>query len=396
MPLAREPSELEYETVSNTGSEDREHPLRPRSDAAPEGQLPEISLVMLVNILLRRRLLVFGLPGIAFVVAMVATLQGPRSYDAISRFMPQSPGPSAPQGLAVQLGFGLAAGNRDQSPAFYMDLLMSRGLLQEVVETVYTFSTDTGTVSGTLVEIYQVQEETAALRRDEAIREVSDAVAARSAPATGIMTVTVTSLYPELAVRINQQLLELVDRFNCEIRQSRAALEREFTESRREEVGRDLRQAEDRLQLFLQRNRDFLNSPELTFQRDRLAREIQMQQELFTSISQAFEQAKIEAVRDTPVITIVDPPEIPLRPNRRGLTRWGLAVLILGGTLGVFLAFSMEFMKNTQAEADGELGEFSRLVKESCDDLRYPWRPMRRLARQVGSAFRPSRPSQSQ
>ena len=374
---------LTDDVVSTTDLSEKRESAPPASTPhiAPVGDLPEISLLKLASVLLRRRLLVFGLAVLAFVGAMVVGVQAPRSYDAISRFMPQSPGPGARQGLAAQFGFGLVEGSRDQSPAFYMDLLMSRSLLREVVETVYTFSADTGTVSGTLMEIYQVQEETAALRRDEAIRDVRDAVAAGSVPTTGIMTVTVTSLYPELAFRINQKLLELVDRFNREIRQSRAALERQFTESRREEVGLDLRRAEDGLQEFLQRNRDYGNSPELTFQHDRLAREIQMQQELFTSISQAFEEAKIEEVRDTPVITIVDPPEMPLRPNGRGLTGWGLVALTLGGILGGFLAFTTEFLSNTRVEADGELGEFSRLVKESLDDLRYPWRPMRRLAR---------------
>src|SRR3712207_7894583 len=50
-----------------------------------------------------------------------------------------------------------------------------------------------------------------------------------------------------------------------------------------------------------QRNRDYRNSPELTFQQERLSREVSRVQQLYGRLSEAYEQAKIEEVRDTPV-----------------------------------------------------------------------------------------------
>ena len=74
--------------------------------------------------------------------------------------------------------------------------------------------------------------------------------------------------------------------------------------------------------------------PELNFQQERLQRQVQLQQQLYTTLSQSFEQAKIEEVRDTPVITVVEPPEAPVRPDPRGLVRNAFLTIILGNGSG--------------------------------------------------------------
>src|SRR2546428_650042 len=98
--------------------------------------------------------------------------------------------------------------------------------------------------------------------------------------------------------------LALVNTFNLERRQSRAAQEKRFVETRRTEARDELQVAEDRLKSFLERNRDYRNSPQLVFDQERLAREVALRQQLLTSLSQAYEQARIDEVRDTPVITV--------------------------------------------------------------------------------------------
>ena len=127
---------------------------------------------------------------------------------------------------------------------------------------------------------------------------------------TGVVELEVTAGNPGLAQEINQRLIDLVNEFNLRTRQSQAANERAFTERRLEEVRQELRATEDGLQSFLQRNRDYTNSPALTFQVERLQREVSMRQEVFTTLAQEFQQAKIEEVRDTPVITVVEAPSL--------------------------------------------------------------------------------------
>jgi uncharacterized protein involved in exopolysaccharide biosynthesis len=47
----------------------------------------------------------------------------------------------------------------------------------------------------------------------------------------------------------------------------------------------------------------------------------------------------MEEVRDTPVITVLERPVVPIRPNSRHVMQRLLFALIVGAMVGVFLAF---------------------------------------------------------
>jgi uncharacterized protein involved in exopolysaccharide biosynthesis len=295
--------------------------------------------------------------------------------------MPQGRAQASPlSGLAAQFGVAMPSTSGAESPAFYADLVQSRGLLGSVVDTPFEYETDGGAkAKGTLTDFYKSKGKTPALRRDAAIRRLGDEVNASTVQKTGVVNLEVTAIQPALAVQINQRLLELLNEFNLRSRQSQAGEERRFTERRLSEVKQDLRTAEDRLQQFLQRNRDMRNSPELTFQADRLQREVTMQQDVYTTLAQAYEQAKIEEVRDTPVITIVQQAEFPVRPDRRGLIVKSLLGLIAGLLLGSALAFWKSYATNSASLATTEAAEFAILRRQAAGDLLRPWRPIAQM-----------------
>ncbi|HEX5830509.1 MAG TPA: hypothetical protein VFY16_05970, partial [Gemmatimonadaceae bacterium] len=143
----------------------------------------------------------------------------------------------------------------------------------------------------------------------------------------------------------------------------------------------ELRAAEDRLQAFLQRNRVYRSSPELVFEFERLDREASVRQQLVASLTQAYEQAKIDEVRDTPVITMVERPEIPVRADRRLLLQKALLGLAVGVVLGILLVLLRHYLPGGGASASDEAAEFAALRREAIDDLTHPWRPITRLLR---------------
>jgi uncharacterized protein involved in exopolysaccharide biosynthesis len=67
--------------------------------------------------------------------------------------------------------------------------------------------------------------------------------------------------------------------------------------------------------------------------------------EIESTLAQAFEQARIDQVRDTPVITIVEPPIVPAVANSRGIIRNAVLGLIVG--LMGFVAWA--FVRNVRA-----------------------------------------------
>ena len=229
----------------------------------------------------------------------------------------------------------------------------------------------------TLIEILGIRAGDPERRLDAAIKRLRSSIDAKLGPRTGVVSLTVKAPRPVLAQQVTDKLLEELNRFNLQTRQSQAAAERRFTEQRLQEVQADLRQAEDGLQAFLQRNRDFVNSPVLQFQHDRLEREVLMRQQVYTTLVQAHEQAKIEEVRDTPVLTIIEPASLPLEADRRGLLVSALVALVLGFVLSSLWAVGAAFLRATQAPYQDEIERFARLKTEALEDLRHPWRTIR-------------------
>jgi uncharacterized protein involved in exopolysaccharide biosynthesis len=354
----------------------------PGNEADPADQ---VSLLAVANVLLRYRGLIVGTALVLALLVTIVTFLVPRTYTSHSTLTPQARRtPSMISGLAAQFGLALPTADGGQSPAFYADLLTAHEVLGAVVDTRFQYPTDTGTVRGTLVDIYHPRETRPALRRDDAIRQLSKDVNAITVQKTGVIELSVTERNPVLAQLVSRRLIELLNQFNLQTRQSQAGAERRFTEQRLAEVRLDLREAEDRLQQFLQRNRDYRNSPELNFQRERL------QQQLFTTLAQSYEQAKIEEVRDTPVITVVESPEVPVRPDPRGVLRNGILSLLLGTLLGICLAIGRAYAVNARSLRHSEATEFDRLRREALADLRRPWRPLRRAFRRSDEPGRAS------
>ena len=346
----------------------------------PPGAPDEISLLRLGSLLLRHRYRVIRLAILGALVAIVPPLILSRTYTVSSAFTPQARRQAGTlSGLAGQLGIALPL-NLDggQSPAFYADRLTAPHLLGQVVDTRFTLPSDSGPAAVSLVEFLRAKGDTPALRRDAAVKALRRQVDAAVDNKTGVVSLGVTLKSPSLARQVNQRMLDLLNEFNLQNRQSQAAAERRFTETRVAQLRRELRDAEDRLQSFLQRNREYRFSPELLLQHDRLQREIDLYQEVYTTLSQAYEQARIEEVRDTPVITVVEAPVDPVRPDSRRLILKGLLGIVLGGLLGVALAIARGYAANSSETDAPAAAEFDTLRQQTLHDIARPWRAIAR------------------
>jgi uncharacterized protein involved in exopolysaccharide biosynthesis len=345
------------------------------SPAADVGGDSDLSLLSAVNIVLRRRSLVIGTTLLILVSIVAVTLLRPRSYTSSASFMPQTTrNPTSGGGIAAQLGLSMLATDATQSPAFYVDLLKSRGILDSTVMTRFRFQGTEGVVDAPLIDILKAKGSTAERRREAAIQSLGRAVRADPALKTGVVNLSVRASNPILAKQVADRMLELLNAFNLRRRRTQASEERRFAEERLDQARAELRVAEDRLQEFLQRNRVYASAPDLRFQEDRLSREVNMRQALYTSVGEAYEQARMDEVRDTPVITVIEQPNVPARPDSRGLLKWLVAGLIVGLGLGVGLAYLRELMESNEGEPGSEVETFHLLWRETVRDLTHPWR----------------------
>jgi uncharacterized protein involved in exopolysaccharide biosynthesis len=312
-----------------------------------------------LDIIWRRRRLMGTLALVLAVITAVVTLVLPRSYTSVTTFMPQASQGKFAQlsGLAAEFGFNVSANEPAASPAFYAFLLQSRELLRTAVRTAYDLPLKDATHRGSLVEWYHPTGDTPAVREEVAIDRLRRDLRAATDAETGTVQLKVRNRSPRLAFEITSRLMELVSDFNLQKRQSQAAAERKFVETQVKEAAGRLQVAEDRLKTFLQQNREYRTSPQLLFEYDRLFRTVNMQQQVYSSLAQAFEQARIDEVRNTPVLTLVDPPNLPAEPDRRWLLAKALLAALLGAMVGAFVALIRDFFGRTGDEARGPISE---------------------------------------
>lgn len=352
----------------------------PAAQAAPPPQ-GEVSLITLVNLVLRRRGAVVAVAATVALLTALGVAVQERTFESEASFMEQSrrsPAVGA-AGLAAQLGVAALAADGSHSPQFYVDLVESRAILVPLVDSRYTVRTDSGMVEGTLVDLLGLKAPQSAVRRELTIDQLKRQMRVVGVPQTGVITLTVNATSAELAQQIAARTLDLLNRFNLERRQTQAKQEREFSGRRREEALQELRAAEARLQDFLDRNRALGASPQLRFESDRLVRDVSFRQQVYTTVAQAYEQARVDAIRDTPVITVIEVPEVAVRPRPRGLIRWTVLAFVGASLLGVALAFAREYAAAAAASDAVEAAEFRALKRDALGDLVRPWRPLVRL-----------------
>lgn len=79
----------------------------------------------------------------------------------------------------------------------------------------------------------------------------------------------------------------------------------------------------------------------------RLQREMEVQNTLYTFLVQQFEEAKLREARDTPTLQILDQARTPINRIRPVRTFMVYIAGIIGTFLGIFFAYSMEYIQRT-------------------------------------------------
>ena len=281
--------------------------------------------------LLKQWRVVVVIPLVCMVVTLVLVLVVHPTFRAMTSFIVDSEtaplrGTTGLASLASQFGFPISSGG--QSPAFFADLATTREVLLAVAGARYHTSAARG---DSLVLLPQGM--------DAILKRLRRDIQAGTNVETGIVSVTVDAPDAVLAAAIADTLLQAVNRFNLERRQLRSRALRRFLEARLETARSELNATEETLRLFRERNRAIMQSPELTLRDQRLQREVDLRQQVYVTLATSYEQARVEEFRDTPSLTVVDPPRAPykkVRPQRSLLVAGaGLLGLILG--LGIAL-----------------------------------------------------------
>lgn len=355
-----------------------------RGNAGSDGP-SEVSFLGLLNVLLEHRRALVVLPLVTAVVLAVGSRLLPAEYTSSGTFTPQEQRQSQLSqfsGLASQFGMSLPVSlGGGQSPAFYAELLRSENLLSQVVAHDYPAASADGagdSASADLVEYFDAPGDTRPERVASAVTILREQMSAGSDTETGVVSLSVTMGRPELSRQVADRMIELVNRFNLQRRRTQAEAERRFLEERVKKARAELGTAEDSLESFLERNRSYRSSPTLRFRHQDLQRQVDMQQQVYTSLVQSLQQARIEEVRSTPVITVVEPPRVPARSDRASLVLVALLGVVIGLIAGVIWALGSRYVQATRRTEPEEYARFSELRRETASEIREVWNRIRR------------------
>jgi uncharacterized protein involved in exopolysaccharide biosynthesis len=342
----------------------------------------EASLFALATALLRNRWRIARWMFVGGGLAALVALTTPALYVASASFIPEGNDPSRSglANLAGQFGLTIAAGNQSQSPDFYTRLLTTRVLLMPIVRDTFVVR-EMGGRRIPFLDLFKIGRGPVTLREEQGVRGLTRVVNTSVAKTTGVVEVSVATEWPSVSLAIANALLNGVNEFNQRTRQGQAAAERKFVEGRLALAGSDLRAAEDRLESFLRTNREFGGSQELIFQRERLQRDLALKQQVFTSLTQSYEEVRIREVRDTPVITVIEPPSVPTVPQPRGRLLRVLLGIILGGFVGTLVALMSDTINRRRNEGDPQANEFVGTLGEMKGEMLGRVRRFRRRIR---------------
>jgi uncharacterized protein involved in exopolysaccharide biosynthesis len=309
---------------------------------------------------------------IGAVVAGALVISKPALYRATASFVSQG-GNAARAGLAASLAgqFGLTLPNGNQSfpPELYSNLLKSRVVLLPIVHGTFVMP-EMGGKRVSFLDLFKIQGKSMAEREDRGVNLLASMVMVSVDKNTGAVGFSAATKWRSVSFAIATALLNGINNFNASTNQGQAAAERQFLEGRLTVAGDDLRAAEDRLEHFLQTNREVGSSPALMLEEQRIQREIDSRQQVFISLTQLYADARMREVRDTPAITVIEPPSVPALPEPRGRLIAVLLGFFLGGFVGVFLVFVSETMARYSDSGSAEANEFIDVLLEIKEEWR--------------------------
>jgi uncharacterized protein involved in exopolysaccharide biosynthesis len=337
-----------------------------RPNGAEGGARPaEFTLLAIGNILLSRAGLIAALAIVfGIVVGSAALIRAPKYMSGATLVPQSSEGGSSDLALAAsQFGIRIpATSGNTWGPALYIELLQSRAFLERVAAETVTVVEEAGR-RAPLYELMNVPASASAeARADQSARTLGAILRAEELKAIDGVKLTVTTKWPSVSKQTAEHAVDAINEFILRYRKSQATAERAFIDTQVDSAERKLRDAELRLRDFAQSNRIISEASAARLQRDALEREVSLRTELFTSWMKSREDARIREVRDTPVITVLERPWMPVRPLGRKLVLSTLAGVIFGTLLGALIALLQRRIATARVSPSPDEREFFALA----------------------------------
>ena len=276
-------------------------------------------------------------------------------YTSVTKVLPVSEDGSTSSngfsGVAAQLGINipLSIGGTVPWDEIYPEIVQSSDLLGTLLEGMYITEKYGNKL---LKEILYSEHGLTKYPEEEwinrAVTELRKMIKISKDRLSPVVTLEVEAFEPQFAAELSRNLIEESGQIQRQLKTNRVRKKRLFIEERLVEVSFEMKQKEQALREFREKNRNMSTSPSLLMQTQEMGREVDLQNSLYVTLKTQFEKAKIDEVERDDMVQLIDGPNIPAKLTR---PRRGLSI-ILALFFGIFLSIFTIFFKENLLESD--------------------------------------------
>lgn len=300
----------------------------------------------------------------AGLLTALVTLFMPNYYRSEAKLLPVET-----KGLGGSLGglasaaaaFGVSVPGGDSSDSNFVDVLSSRWLKEQLLQTEFQYHIRSWRFGVERVEKGTLYNYLDAKNMDRAVMELGTVLSASRDLKSKVISVSAETRSPELSQLIVQRAGKLLEVFLQEKGRTRGSAKAAFAEARLAEARREMDEAEDILRRFLEGNRNYQTSadPSVRLKGSRLETELRLRQQLVSAIAMNREQALLEEKNDIPILNMLDPGNLPIEKSKPKRSVFVILAMLLVGA-GGWIWLNREWVQARLLAEDDDLQSNSK------------------------------------
>lgn len=293
--------------------------------------------------ILRYKRMTYIIVATSTILTLGYCLLVPNQYTSVATILPSGGNDKFSElkdlatGSLAELGLGSLMQASENSSALYPKILASRLISEQILNQVFVFTHKGETKSMTLFDY------TGAENKDKALLELNRIVGIDMDRRTGFITLSATTTYPELSVKVVHSYLDHLENYNLNLRQSKAKENERFIADRLNKAKKSLSNAENEMEEFRNKNLNYITSQDPALQKElsQIQRKIAVKEEIFLTLTKKHEIAKHDAVKDVPIVQVLDKGSVPMVKSSPRRSMYMLAAFM--GSLFISILLSLWF-----------------------------------------------------
>lgn len=347
----------------------------------------EIDLVEFIKKIWAQRKTIYKSVAIFFVLGLIIIIASPREYKSeVTLLVESSSSTSGMSGLLQQFGglaglsgLGSMTSEEALTPELYPDIIKSTPFLLEILDTKITDSKYDSTLM--VAEFFErhTHKSLSKILREYSIGlpgkifglirrksktqnfvtktdngplrltpreswltgELSKRIKAIEGESLNTLKVEVEMQDPRLAAQLADSVVKSLTRYIIEYRTQKARVDLQFIELSHREAEKKYFRAQQALAAFKDRNLNIITSSGKITEQN-LQADYTLALNIYTTLSQQLEQAKLKVQEKTPVFKVMEPAKIPLSNDKPK----SIIILIAAIFLGGLISFGIIIFKN--------------------------------------------------